>query len=89
LTGRRGTVKEQQDNSTTPAEPRRDLLVLLREQKTVQQSDLMDRENRRLLHFLMYEHKMGISLQELHKSITQQPSAAAADSVDRRQQVHC
>ena len=54
----------------TPEEPRRDLLVLLREQKTVQPSDLMDKENRRLLHFLAYEHKMGISLKELRRSVS-------------------
>jgi hypothetical protein len=60
-TRRRGT--------TRPAETRRDLLILLREQKTVTQKDLTDKENRRLLHFLIYEHKMGVSLTELEKSV--------------------
>jgi hypothetical protein len=44
-------------------------LILLREQKTVTQKDLTDKENRRLLHFLIYEHKMGVSLTELEKSV--------------------
>jgi hypothetical protein len=60
-TRRRGT--------TRTTETRRDLLILLREQKTVTQKDLTDKENRRLLHFLIYEHKMGVSLTELEKSV--------------------
>jgi hypothetical protein len=50
-------------------EPRRDLMDLLREQKTVIEKDLLDRENRRVLHCLMLEHKMGISLKELARTV--------------------
>ena len=58
------------DKAATSEAPRRDLLVLLREQKTVQPADLMDQENRRLLHFLAFEHKMGISFKELRRSVS-------------------
>ena len=61
---------KRSSSASPPEEPRRDLLVLLREQKTVQPADLLDKENRRLLHFLAYEHKMGISLKELRRSVS-------------------
>jgi hypothetical protein len=71
---KRGTssANEEPNKAVPPREapPRRDLMVLLREQKTVQPSDLMDQENRRLLHFLAYEHKMGISIKELRRSVS-------------------
>merc|ERR1711933_5526 len=50
-------------------EPRRDLLALLRDGKTVTQKDLMDKENRRVLHFLVLEHKLGLSQKDLFHSI--------------------
>jgi hypothetical protein len=55
--------------ASTDSPPRRDLLVLLREQKPVTQADVLDTENRRLLHFLMYEHKMGMSVKDLQKKV--------------------
>jgi hypothetical protein len=57
-------------SETPEAPPRRDLMVLLRAQKKVQPADLMDKENRRLLHFLAYEHKIGINLKELRRSVS-------------------
>jgi hypothetical protein len=62
-------TSRRRSTSTRKTEARRDLLILLREQKTVTQKDLTDKENRRLLHFLIYEHKMGVSLTELEKSV--------------------
>jgi hypothetical protein len=59
-------------NDAKTSKPRRDLLVLLREEKKITKTDLIDRENRRLLHFLMYEHKMGVSHTELARAIRQQ-----------------
>ena len=55
--------------SRSSGEPKRDILLLLREGKQIQAADLMEKENRRLLHFLMYEHKMGISQKELGRRI--------------------
>ena len=55
---------------------RRDLMVLLRERRTIQSADLMDKENRKLLHYIMYEHKMGISQQELHDRIRQEKGSS-------------
>lgn len=57
-------------SETPETPPRRDLMVLLRTQKKVQPADLMDKENRRLLHFLAYEHKIGINLKELRRSVS-------------------
>ena len=71
---KRGSTKEGKvtpvPEAAAPPPPRRDLLVLLREQKTVQPTDMMDKENRRLLHFLAFEHKMGISFKELRRSVS-------------------
>lgn len=50
-------------------EPRRDIMVLLREQKDVTEKDLADRENRKVLSCLMLEHKLGISLKELSRTV--------------------
>jgi hypothetical protein len=72
--------------ATRPTEPRRDLLILLREQKTVTQKDLTDKENRRLLHFLIYEHKMGVSLTELEKSVRKEKEDGIEP--DRRQRLY-
>ena len=49
--------------------PRRHLLDLLRENKPVTEKDLADKENRQLLHRLMYEHKLGVSLKDLAKKV--------------------
>ena len=65
------TTSEEPTKAAPPPEaPHRDLLVLLREQKTVEPSDLLDKDNRRLLHFLAYEHKMGINIKELRRSVS-------------------
>ncbi|GAX20803.1 hypothetical protein FisN_7Hh116 [Fistulifera solaris] len=49
--------------------PRRQLLDLLRENKPVTEKDLADKENRQLLHRLVYEHKLGVSLKDLAKKV--------------------
>ena len=67
--------KSHHEHQQEEEEERRDLLVLLREQQTVTGKDLLDRENRRLLHFLMYEHKIGISMPELQHHIRSSPLA--------------
>lgn len=72
--------------SSRAPEPKRDLLILLRDQKTVVQKDLKDKENRRLLHFLIYEHKMGVSLAGLEKSIRQEKEDGIEP--DRRQRLY-
>lgn len=51
--------------SEIPSPRSRDLLVLLREKKKVTDIDLLDQDNRRLLHYLMMEHKMGIKQREI------------------------
>jgi len=67
---RRGVRRRSSGRSIDSGEaPRRDLVVLLKKQQKVTAQDLIDKENRRLLHFLMYEHKMGIPLKELHKAV--------------------
>ncbi|GKY94364.1 hypothetical protein MPSEU_000402300 [Mayamaea pseudoterrestris] len=58
--GSRPRLRRAQSSSSVTLPRRRDLLVLVREKKKVTKADLLDKENRRLLHFLMYEHKMGI-----------------------------
>jgi hypothetical protein len=83
---RKPTLTRRRGTSTRNLEPRRDLLILLREQKTVTQKDLADKENRRLLHFLIYEHKMGVSLTELEKSVREEKEAGIAP--DRTQRLY-
>lgn len=52
------------------AEPvRRDLRVLLRENIAVTLEDLERKENRRLLHILVFEHKLGKSIRALKKTV--------------------
>ncbi|KAL7566213.1 hypothetical protein ACA910_011283 [Epithemia clementina (nom. ined.)] len=58
-------------SSRRSSREKRDLMMLLRERKSIHPVDVMDKENRKLLHFLMYEHKMGISQQELQQRIRQ------------------
>jgi hypothetical protein len=43
------------------------LLILLRDRKKVVESDVMDQDNRRLLHYLMLEHKMGVKQREIYE----------------------
>lgn len=65
------------------AQPRRDLLVLLREQKTVHQTDFDDKENRRILHFLLYQHKLGIDLADLQSSVDHDIAVNGAEAMRR------
>lgn len=57
-------------HKTKSKPPRRELLVLLREQKTVVSNDFNDKDNRRILHFLLYQHKLGMDLSELQSNVT-------------------
>ena len=41
----------------------------MREEKTVQLLDLQDQKNRRLLHFLLYQHKLGVDMAQLQADI--------------------
>lgn len=74
-----------QDDNTIPAEPQdpprragrrpqRDLITLLRENKEVTQKDMMDRGNRSALHYLMFESKLEVSLEELSKTVRNETS---------------
>ena len=63
-------------SSRRSSRERRDLMVLLREKKSIQPVDLMDKENRKMLHFLMYEHKMGISQDELQQRIRKEKESS-------------
>jgi hypothetical protein len=51
------------------APPRRDIISLLRDQKTIHVSDMKDRDNRRILHFLIYQQSLNIDLTELQASV--------------------
>jgi hypothetical protein len=52
-----------------PTEPRRDIMELLQGQKEVTEKDLADSENRKILSYLMLEHKLGINLGELARTV--------------------
>lgn len=65
--------------STEPASRARDLLLLLRDRKKVTQNDVLDKENRRLLHYLMMEHKMGVSPKDLYQVV--RADAAGTEAV--------
>lgn len=82
----RQSSRRVRGTSSRTLEPKRDLLILLRDQKPVTQKDLKDKENRRLLHFLIYEHKMGISLGELGKMILKEKEDGVEP--DRRQRLY-
>jgi hypothetical protein len=57
-------------NGNLPRTPqRRDLIQLLREQKTVDVEDLADKDNRRILHFIMYQHKLKVDMNALQANI--------------------
>jgi hypothetical protein len=63
--------------------PRRDLMSLLRDRKTIQLSDLEDRGNRRILHFLMYQNTLSIDLSELQASVDQDIAINGAEALRR------
>jgi len=71
-----GKSSSRSSKRRSSSRDRRDLMVLLRERRTIQPADLMDKENRRLLHFLMYEHKMGISQKELIRRIREEKESS-------------
>jgi hypothetical protein len=51
---------------------RRDLRDLLRDKVAATMDDFGSKENRRLLHFLIYEHKLGVSIKELKATIAEE-----------------
>jgi hypothetical protein len=59
--------------------PRRDLLVLLKEKKAFSKNDFMNKENRRLLHFITYERQMGVSMKALHRTIKKEMAETCSD----------
>jgi hypothetical protein len=62
---------------------RRDLMSLLRDRKTIQLADMEDRGNRRILHFFMYQHTLGIDLNELQVSVDQDLAMNGAEALRR------
>lgn len=63
---------------------RRDLLLLLREKKAVQLSDFADsKDNRRVLHFLLYQHKLGVDLEALQMKVDKDTSRFEGGLVPR------
>jgi hypothetical protein len=63
---------------------RRDLLLLLREKKVVQLSDFSEsKDNRRVLHFLLYQHKLGVDLEELQMKVDKDMSRYEGGLVPR------
>jgi len=59
--------QQQQPETTTPK--RAGLLQLMRDEQTIVLSDLQDKKNRRVLHFLLYQHKLGIDMAQLQQDI--------------------
>lgn len=59
----------QRKKSVSQSLQRRDILSLLRDKKKIQVSDMKDRDNRRILHFLIYQHSLNIDLTELQASV--------------------
>ena len=76
--------RKSESRKKLSGEPRRDLLLLLREQKKVSEQDFKDKENRRLLHFLIFEHKMGISLKQLHRHIRKEQQGGDTRTLGQR-----
>jgi hypothetical protein len=70
-------------NSNRKGEARRDLSVLVRDQKTVHLADFNDQENRRLLHFLIFQHKLGVDLAELQATVAQDIAMHGAEALRR------
>ena len=64
-----GTASTQRKKSVSQSSQRRDILSLLRDKKKIQVSDMKDRDNRRILHFLIYQHSLKIDLTELQASV--------------------
>ena len=59
----------QRKKTVSQSSQRRDILSLLRDKKKIQVSDMKDRDNRRILHFLIYQHSLNIDLTELQASV--------------------
>ena len=62
---------------------RRDLLNLLRDKKKIQVSDMKDRDNRRILHFLIYQHSLNIDMTELQASVDHDIVVNGSDALRR------
>jgi hypothetical protein len=70
-------------NGNRKGEARRDLSVLVRDQKTVHAADFNDKDNRRLLHFLIFQHKLGVDLAELQATVAQDIAMHGAEALRR------
>jgi hypothetical protein len=57
---------------------RRDLIQLLRDHRTVHVEDLADKDNRRILHFIMYQHKLKVDMNTLQANIDQDVATLGA-----------
>lgn len=67
------------DGFTSPRQPRRrvskpkpvrrDVIELLRKNEKVTENDLMDKDNRRILHCLMMEHKLEVTFRDLASKV--------------------
>lgn len=74
-----GQISPLKPSSRRPTKQRRDLLVLLREKKTVQLNDFCEcKDNRRVLHFLLYQHKLGVDLEDLQAQVDKAAGAPVA-----------
>ena len=61
----RSTQTQQQEKKKT----NRNLVHLMREETAIQLHDLQDPKNRRTLHFLLYQHKLGVDMAQLRADI--------------------
>lgn len=70
----RGCALSKQHGSTRSMQqqqqPKRSgLLTLMRENQTVQLSDMQEKKNRRVLHYLLYQHKLNIDMVQMQIDI--------------------
>jgi hypothetical protein len=72
------------DIELEPAPARRDVLGLLRDQKPFKVSDFHEKDNRRILHFLLYQHKLGIDLAGLQAMVDHDIATKGAEEALRR-----
>ena len=62
--------EEEEDSAKRSTQPQpRGLLSLMRDNETVELADLQSKKNRRVLHFLLYQHKLDIDMVQLQSDI--------------------
>lgn len=57
--------EEQPVDEPQPPHPKRDLLTLLRNGEAIAERDLQSRENRQILHYLVYQQTLNVCFQDL------------------------